>query len=218
MGQYIEQWKSIKDSRLVFLNCYHLMSTNMVSAISNNEFHDTLWVNKLLRRFANYYFEGLICYDCGEPTSKVWDNAHKATKNSNLSELQFLILGVNAHINYDLVLALHDLLKPEWNTLSEIQRKQRYEDHRHVNHVIASTIDRVQDEILEPLNPTLVWVDLLLGRMDEYLISKLITNWREDVWEKTQELLEIEHSEEHEVFRLKLEKSVLKRAETICIF
>lgn len=218
MSQYVENWKSAKDPRYIFLSCYHLMSTNMVSAISKKEFHDVVWVDKLLRRFADYYFEGLTCYDCGGLTPKVWDRAHKATRDNDLSELQFLILGVNAHINYDLVLALYDLLKPEWNTLSETQQKYRYEDHHHVNYVIASTIDRVQDEILEPLNPKLKWVDTLLGRMDEYLISKLITSWREDVWENTQMLLKIKQPEDQEAFRLQLEKTVLKRADTICVF
>ncbi|MCZ4317508.1 DUF5995 family protein [Aequorivita viscosa] len=218
MARYADDWKATKDSRHVFLSCYHLMSTNMVSAINNNEFHDSAWVNTLLHRFADYYFDSLTCYDCGDLTSKVWEHAHKTTCTKELSELQCLILGVNAHINYDLVLALFDLLKPEWNSLSITQRQQRYEDHKHVNYVIACTIDRVQDEILEPLNPMLEWVDSLLGRMDEYLISKLITSWREDVWENTQMLLKIEQPEAHEAFRFQLEKTVLKRADTICVF
>lgn len=218
IGQYVEDWKSAKDSRYVFLSCYHLMSTNMVSAISNDEFNDTPWVDKLLRRFADYYFEGLTCYDCGEQASLVWNSAHSATCDNNLSEIQLLILGVNAHINYDLVLALYDLLVPEWNTLSEIQKSHRYQDHHRVNHVIASTIDRVQDEVLEPLNPKLVWVDMLLGRLDEYLISRLITSWREDVWKNSQKLLNMEHPGEREAFRQKLENEVLKRADMIRMF
>jgi hypothetical protein len=76
----------------------------------------------------------------------------------------------------------------------------------------------VQDEILEPLNPKLEWVDLLLGRMDEYLISKLITSWRENVWESTQQLLKIEKPEDRGVFSLQLENAVLKRSDTICMF
>ncbi|MEM0518008.1 MULTISPECIES: DUF5995 family protein [Aequorivita] len=218
MNQYVAEYKTAKDLRYVFLSCYNLMSANMVSAINNNEFHDTVWVNALLRRFADYYFNSLKCYDCGDVTSKVWEHAHKITCNKDVSQLQCLILGVNAHINYDLVLALSDLLKPEWESLSETQQRQRYEDHKHVNYVIASTIDRVQDEILEPLNPMLEWVDSLLGRMDEYLISRLITSWREDVWENTQMLLKIEDPDAREAFRIQLENSVLKRAAAICVF
>ena len=190
----------------------------MMVALERGEFYDTVWVKKLLHHFADYYFESLTCYDCGDLTPKVWDYAHKSTLNTNLSELQFLILGVNAHINYDLVLALHDLLKPEWHALSETQQKLRYEDHIHVNLVIAKTIDRVQDEILEPLNPALDWIDRLFGRMDEYLISRLITNWREEVWENSQKLLQIETPEAREVFRVELEKEVLHRSDIISLF
>jgi len=195
-----------------------LMTTSMMVALERGEFYDTVWVKKLLHHFADYYFESLTCYDCGDLTPKVWDYAHKSTLNTNLSELQFLILGVNAHINYDLVLALHDLLKPEWHALSETQQKLRYEDHIHVNLVIAKTIDRVQDEILEPLNPALDWIDRLFGRMDEYLISRLITNWREEVWENSQKLLQIETPEAREVFRVELEKEVLHRSDIISLF
>ena len=109
MGQYIEHWKACKDTRYIFLSCYHAMSANMISAIDKEEFQDTVWVSNLLRRFADYYFESLTCYDCGSQTPKVWEFAHKVTLDKDLSELQLLILGVNAHINYDLVLALYDL-------------------------------------------------------------------------------------------------------------
>ncbi len=218
MDHYLHNWKSVQDPRHVFLSCYKMMSANMVLAIKRKEFNDLVWVNKLLTRFANYYFESLTCYDCGEQTPKVWDHVHKTTCSNNLSDIQVLILGVNAHINYDLVLALYDLLTPEWQQLSKAQREQRYKDHCHVNQVIANTIDQVQDEVLEPLNPALKWIDNLFFRIDEYLISKLIASWREAVWENTLLMLAMQSQEEREQFRIRLEKSVLARGETICVF
>ena len=218
MGEYVDKWKACQDTRYIFLSCYHAMSSNMVAAIDKGEFQDTVWVSKLLHRFADYYFESLTCYDCGTQTPKVWEFAHKVTLDKDLSELQLLILGVNAHINYDLVLALYDLLAPEWSALSKSKQRQRYEDHSHVNRVIAETIDKVQDEILEPLNPTLDWIDKLFGRLDEFLISRLISKWREEVWENTQKLLQMENLAEREQFRKELEEDVLKTGETICFF
>lgn len=218
MGEYVDQWKASNDGRHIFLSCYHLMSTNMMVSLQNKEFNDHIWVDQLLHRFADYYFESLSCYDCGDATPEVWNYAHKATSHSHLSEIQLLILGVNAHINYDLVLALYDLLKPEWNSLSEDQKLQRYNDHFHVNKVIANTIDKVQDDVLAPLSPELRWIDRLLGRLDEYLISKLILSWREEVWENTQHLLSLEPLEEQEKFRQELERAVLKKADLIAMF
>ena len=218
MGDYVKDWKSCEDRRYIFLSCYHLMSGNMVNAIEGGEFHDPKWVRELLDRFAQYYFENLSCYDCGDRPSKVWEHTHNATKNNDLNELQYLVLGVNAHINYDLVLALYDMLVSEWDELPDSIRRQRYEDHCQVNDVIARTIDRVQDEILEPTNPTLDWLDKLFGRMDEYLISRLIISWRGDVWDRTQKLLQMESEEKREAFRKELEQDVLQRAKVISFF
>jgi len=218
MDHYVAKWKKSNDSRHVFLSCYHMMSTNMNKALSNKEFHDTAWVNNLLNHFADYYFNSLVCYDCGEKTPVVWLNAHSACKEKNLSELQLLVLGVNAHINYDLVLAIYDMLRPEWDSLSDAKKEERYQDHSHVNQIIAQTIDQVQDEILEPMNPSLDWIDKLFGRLDEFIISKLITSWREEVWENTQKLLQLEKLEEREQFRKKIERNVLSTGETISLF
>ena len=218
MNQYIDAWKASGDSRHVFLSCYHMMSQNMLKALENGEFSDAKWVNKLLNRFADYYFESLVCFDCGEQTPAVWQHTHGCCKNDQMGELQLLVLGVNAHINYDLVLALYDMLSPEWEKLGPEKRRERYQDHSYVNEVIGQTIDRVQDELLEPSNPSLDWIDKLLGRVDEYLISKLISSWREEVWENSQRLLTMESPQEREKFRKTLEQDVLRKADIIGYF
>lgn len=216
MDNCIREWKACEDSRYVFLSCYKMMSSNMVVALSDGEFHDREWVSKLLNRFADYYFDGLNCFECGDRTPAVWLSAHNATLEKELSEVQMLVLGVNAHINYDLVLALYDMLAPEWDSLTEGQKKLRYEDHCHVNNIIARTIDAVQDRILEPESRFLAFLDVVLGRMDEYLISRLISSWREDVWENTQQMLQLNNETEREVFRKKVECEVLERGAAIC--
>ncbi len=216
MDGRIRAWKECGDSRFVFLSCYKMMSTNMLLALSEGEFHDREWVNELLNHFADYYFDGLSCFDCGDRTPEVWLAAHNATLEKELSEVQMLVLGVNAHINYDLVLALYDMLAPEWESLSEEQKKLRYEDHCHVNSIIARTIDAVQDSILEPESRFLAFLDVVFGRVDEYLISRLISSWREDVWNNTQGMLQLANEAEKEVFRKKIETEVLQRGVTIC--
>jgi hypothetical protein len=210
MSQVASDWKCADDRRHIFLSCYHLMSGNMLSALERGEFHDAEWVGKLLRRFAEYYFENLDRYECGKPASLVWTHAHEAAADPRLGGLQLLILGVNAHINYDLVFALRDVLEPEWPHLSAEQRALRYEDHCRVNQVIADTIDEVQDDIVEPMNPMLGWVDTLLGRLDEYVISKVITSWRGDVWKNTEHLLALDSTEAREQFRIKVENDAIR--------
>ena len=138
MDAHVRNWQQQDDQRHVFLTCYRMMTANMLLAIEENKFHDREWVSKLLHHFADYYFEAVSCYDCGNNVPPVWQEVHQLTMQNKLLKVQSLMIGVNAHINYDLVLALYDLLEPDWNQLSETDREKRYEDHCKVNEIIAA--------------------------------------------------------------------------------
>jgi hypothetical protein len=191
MQSLIDQWEASGDHRVVFLRCYQLMTSNMLAAIDQQEFHDSSWVGRLLHHFANYYFTALDAYDTDSTTAPiVWQLAFNAASHPGTLALQNLLLGVNAHINYDLALALVDILDTEWGDLPESQRTLRYEDHCHVNRVIGRTIDAVQDQVLEPAMPIIDIFDKLMGPVDEILISRLLTHWRESVWHNAIRLLD----------------------------
>ncbi|PKO14316.1 MAG: hypothetical protein CVU39_14865 [Chloroflexi bacterium HGW-Chloroflexi-10] len=216
MQALIQDWTGINDSRRIFLSCYQLMTHNTLKAIERDEFFDSIWVNHLLNRFADYYFIALDKYETDPQAAPlVWQLAHNATRSSKALAIQSLLLGVNAHINYDLVLALVDVLAPEWSTLDEIQLKNRYTDHDRVNSIIAATIDAVQDEILEPAMPLMDFIDNLFGRMDERLISSLIRNWRENVWNNATQILSMENTQNKEEYITHVEKDALKIGQLI---
>jgi hypothetical protein len=197
MQALIQQWESLSDRRVVFLSCYMMMTRNMLTAIQNQEFKDTVWVDTLLHHFADYYFTALDAYERDELQAPVvWRLAHNAARQGQGTPLQELLLGVNAHINYDLVLTLVDLLEPEWESLTDEQRDMRYSDHCHVNEVISSTIDAVQDQVLEPAMPVMDLVDRLLGPLDEKLISRLLSGWRDQVWQNAMHVLQTRGAEE----------------------
>lgn len=209
----VRKFEANKDNRTIFLHCYSMMTANMLVAIEQNKFHDTVWVNQLLNRFADYYFDALTCYDCGGETPTVWKEVHKAAATKKLHVIQHLLLGVNSHINYDLVLTLYDMLSPEWTGLSDEMRVKRYQDHCLVNLIIGETIDKVQDEVVEKYSPAMDLIDKLMGRLDEILLLKLITEWRDTVWDHTQKLLVLESEDDRAKYILDLEKKVLNRAD-----
>jgi hypothetical protein len=211
MQSVIQDWERQSDPRSIFLNCYCLMTGNMLTAIDQNQFKDPAWVDRLLHSFADYYFIALDHYNCS-PTSAplVWQLAHNASFEPGVTPLQKLLLGVNAHINYDLVLTLVDLLKPEWQEITEGRRIIRYKDHCMVNDVIASTIDAVQDDILEPAMPVMDIFDKLLGPLDELIISRLIARWRENVWKYSVGILNSGHPAEQAALLNKVEAESLR--------
>ena len=218
MQVLVDQWEQATDQRASFLACYLMMTRNMLAAIQEGRFHDCDWVSKLLHYFANYYFEALQAYEQDRAaTPAVWLRAHTAAVETGTLTLQKLLLGVNAHINYDLVLTLVDLLDAEWESMQEQIRRERYEDYCHVNQIINETIDSVQDSILEVDMPAMDVIDRLFGGMDEWLISYLISDWREEVWQKALTMLTTHAPNEREQIRQRLEAETLARAEAILL-
>ena len=214
----IQQWEETSDRRAIFLNCYMLMTQSVLEAIEAGEFKDSIWVRALLHRFAGYYFEALGAYELDSPsTPAVWRLTHDAAREPKTLVLQNLFLGVNAHINYDLVLTLVDMLELEWRRLSADQREQRYSDHCHVNQIIKQTINAVQDVVVERYSPVMDVVDKILGPGDEWLTAQVITDWRDAVWQEALQLLEMGEPNERQRRREQIEAVTLKRAKIILL-
>jgi hypothetical protein len=211
-----ERWEAQGDHRADFLRCYSMMTAAMQRGLEAGRFEDNYWVDQLMHRFATYYFDALSLYDQQHPaTPAVWQQAHDATREQKMNVLQHLLMGINAHINYDLALALYDGLQLEWPVLTETQRRVREQDHQTVNRIIGETIDAVQDEVIKPRSRTFALVDQLMGRMDEWLLSQLITGWRSNVWEAGVDLLNAGSPERREAIRIRLEAQVLERGKEI---
>jgi hypothetical protein len=131
--------------------------------------------------------------------------------------LQNLFLGINAHINYDLVLAITDVLEPEWGGIEPDLQEVRYRDHCLVNTIIAETIDIVQDEVVERHAPSLDLLDKALGPLDEWMIARMIRGWRDDVWQNALHMLEAPSGPARESLRLGVEARSLDRARRLLI-
>ncbi len=218
MQALIRQWQALADPKATFLTCYAMMTQNMLAAIARRQFDDPPWVDRLLNDFADYYFVALAAYQQNPAAAPpVWQVAHTAASDPDTTPLQKLLLGVNAHINYDLVLTLADLLRPEWQQLPADRRESRYRDYCGVNDIIGSTINAVQDQILEPAMPVMALIDKLLGPLDERLISRLITHWREQVWLHALQLLESGDSHAQSRIILQVETEALKIGELISL-
>lgn len=216
MQHHVAQWEARRDQRAIFLGCYALMTENMLQAINAGEFQDPVWVRALLEHFAAYYFQALEAYDRDPRTTpRVWNYAFTAANHPETTVLAKLILGVNAHINYDLVFAVADMLQPEWQTLTQERLLTRHHDHCHVNIIIAQTIDSVQDEIIERYDPRYARVDDLMGPLDEWVIQTTIAEWREHVWQHALQWLAAADEAEQQTVKLQVETESVRIANTL---
>jgi hypothetical protein len=187
-------WDARNDRRAIFADAYGRMTAAMLDAIDGDEFADGGWVARLLDRFADYYFLAADAWEAGEGCPDVWCDVFETTSKDELNALQALFLGINAHINHDLVYALADVLD-DWESLDQSRRLLRRRDHAGVNLVIARTVDVVQEEVVESRSPIFGLLDTAFGQIDEWVFSRLIAEWRSHVWDDAQRLLASPRSE-----------------------
>ncbi|MGJ3239158.1 MAG: DUF5995 family protein [Anaerolineae bacterium] len=214
MSGQITQWQTAQDDRAIFLQCYAMMTANMLEAVRDEQFIDNVWVTRLIHDFAEYYFVALTQYDAQE-IPPVWHDAFERACSRRAHVLQNLLLGVNAHICYDLIFAMVDMLEDEWQDLSAEQRDARYRDYCHVNEIIAQTLDAVQDEVVETRSTIMAVVDDAFGRLDEWAIHQLIKRWREQVWGQALVYLSASPTDRPALQRAYAEKAN-QRARVIC--
>jgi hypothetical protein len=186
----------------------------MMQALDAGEFADRVWVNRLLNTFATYYFEAVESFE-GDPRTcpPVWRGAFEACAEEGHHTLQLLILGINAHINYDLAFALADVMG-DWPEMEEGARALRRADHDTVNQVIERTINTVQDGVVAPLSPGLAVVDRVMGPLDEWVFGGLISEWRDAVWDDAVALLEAGPTDRDGV-RYRIEERALHIADRV---
>lgn len=191
MADQIGIWDRSGDRRAIFLNCYARMTGNMFAAVQAGRFHDPLWVTDLIHNFAAYYFQAIAGYERADPLLPTsWRVAFDHAGQPETPVVVNLLLGVNAHINYDLVQVLADMLVPVWRGLAPQTQHERYADYTTVNAVIAETVDRVQDEVVEPYARLMQVLDVVCGPLDEWCTARLLKLWRADVWRQALAIVE----------------------------
>ncbi|WP_238613465.1 DUF5995 family protein [Candidatus Oscillochloris fontis] len=216
MAAQIATWQATGDRRSIFLSCYAMMTSNMFAGVTTGRFADRVWVDQLIHNFADYYFVALDAYEAQHPhLPEVWRLAYDMARQPETPVVQSLLLGVNAHINHDLVLVLADMLEPEWADLAQSKREERHRDYCEVNAVIAETTDRVQDEVVEPYARLMNLIDVVCGPLDEWCTAKLLRNWRADVWEQAIRIVENPDQTERQTLRQQADARALRRIELL---
>jgi hypothetical protein len=191
------------------------MTRNMIEHAHSGGFGDGAWMNMLLYRFIEYYFDALDSYTSHPGAAPVvWQHSFDGAGDPDLHVLQNLMLGVNAHISYDLVFALTDVMQLDWASADEACRQCRYADYGIVNRVICQTLDAVQDGVVERYSPAMDWVDRGFGRFDEWATERMIARWREDSWRSALALFAAPAADQP-ALRAEVEARAVRRADAI---
>lgn len=166
-----------EDLRGVFATAYLHITRSINEAIQTQSFHDNAWSEKYLIRFANLYRVALLNYETGSSklVPKSWRVAFDLAENKEGLIIQHLVLGINAHINHDLAIALFDVkIDPD--------RDHKYADHADVNLILEKATDGLKRSVIEKYAPILQRLDRGLGTIDDEITAFSIPKAREHAW------------------------------------
>lgn len=165
------------DRRAVFLTIYERMTRAVRDGIEDGRFVDAAWMREYTTTFANYYRRAFLAFERGRlgAVPDPWRVAFGTARRADRLVVQDAFLGVNAHINYDLALALRDVgIDPD--------RERKYADHRAIDDILSRLVDAQQTALAELYAPEVDDIDRALGRLDETLTLRSMTEGREQAW------------------------------------
>ena len=178
LGALEARFRDRGDRRCMFLSLYGVVSAEMQARVAAGAFADPAWVHRYAVAFANLYREALEAYDAGRAADvpKAWRLCFDAARAGTGLVLQDVLLGVNAHVNNDLPLALERVsIDPE--------RAARRRDHDAVNAVLAVVTDRATRRLAALYAPGLTAMDDCAGEIDELLGAFSLEVARDSAWD-----------------------------------
>jgi hypothetical protein len=155
-----------------FNKAYWVITKNVLERRKRKHFEDPSFLEKFDGCFAEYYLDALRRYSKNERTPPAWRLAFESCKNTDISPVKNMCLGINAHINNDIAQALADC-----NADS-----RHYQDYLYVNEVILDSIYEVIDELHDDsaiLNPKRA----VIKPVYKAAMNRLARQWRSQAWE-----------------------------------
>lgn len=173
----LEVFESRDDRRAVFLSIYARVTKEVAEGITRGDFENPNWVADYLVAFADLYREAVYDYEAGhyEHLAEPWKIAFETAEQADVLGVQDALLGINAHINYDLPFALNEVG-------IHANRQIKYIDHRAVTDVLRQLVDETQRSLAEEYAPSIATVDDALGRLDERIGICTIDECRDSAW------------------------------------
>lgn len=179
LGRAEAHLRELTDRRSVFLTVYTEMTANVRTGIESGAFDDADWVREYLVAFADRYRTALRDFERGSFASVPlpWRIGFNASLSEYTLLVQDALLGISAHINYDLPYALRDVsIDPD--------RPAKRRDHDRINEVLRQLVDVVQRALAEVYDAAgYTHVDTALGPFDEEFTLVGLTEARRLAWQ-----------------------------------
>jgi hypothetical protein len=190
VDEVIEVSRSRRSRIGYFAALYRHVAVKFKASAEEGVFRHPELIDKLDVVFLNRYLEALRQFQEGQKPSRSWQVAFNATGDPKPTTMQHLMLGMNAHINFDLGIAAAE-------ACSKDELPLLHEDFERMNAILASLLKGVEDDLAR-IWPALRFVNRLFGRMESLIVDFSMKEARELAWK-----LAVELAEAHEAERAK---------------
>ena len=187
LGAIVDDALVARDRRGLFAALYRRTTRGVLVAIEQGRFENPERMEELDIRFAQRYFDAWNRFEADGTAPRTWAYAFERAREDAPHVLQHLLLGMNAHIAFDLAMSVVDTIGG--SDLAPLER-----DFFEVNRVLAAMVDEVQEE-LHRTSPWLARLDHVGGRLDEHLAATFLARARSAAWRKAQRLATLSASD-----------------------
>jgi hypothetical protein len=181
MTALLDELTDAGDDRAAFHATYLRTTRAVAAALRAGAFQDGDWVERWDVAFAGLYLDALDAARRGEPVPRPWSVAFAAASGQrSLPALRHVLLGMNAHINYDLPQALLAVISDaEFDDPALLARREA--DHRKIDEVLSARV-RAEDDELRELTPARSWRDDALQPLNRAATRRFLRESRARVW------------------------------------
>lgn len=164
-----------ESSRLgFFATLYRNVTIKVKEGIAAGVFEDGPRMERLDVAFAGHYLAALQSFRQNEPLSNCWRVAFQTAANFWPLIIQHLLIGMNAHINFDLGIAAAETAPgPKLTALRE--------DFDRINNILGGMILKVRSEV-EELSPWIKFLDQLAPTAEDRIINFSLDKSRASAW------------------------------------
>ncbi len=165
-----------------FLATYTRTTQAVADALEDGWFEDPAWVEEWDVVFADLYLDALMAFR-RDPASapRPWRIAFEA--DPGLHPVGHVLLGMNAHINYDLPQALIAVVPPG-DVADERLMDRRRRDHERIDDVLARRV-AAEDAELERAGPARRPLDRAMSVLNHAASRRFLKEARTKVWHNT---------------------------------
>jgi hypothetical protein len=186
MQERVEQLPADRAHRAIFLRTYLRTTLAVGDAVEEARFEDPQWVAAWDVAFADLYLAALdadLGLGDGGRVPRPWRLAFDAP--AQLPPLRHVLLGINAHVNYDLPQALLAVISNS-DFADPVLMERRRRDHERIDGVLASRVSAEDDELSAAGAKSLL--DKVLTPLNRLSSKRFLRESRQKVWHNTMQL------------------------------